>query len=80
MNWPARGLGVLLGLRIDWAIPVWEEIAAAAAAGLPEELDEDAAQTPEAARRADQLDHWRGRVFEETLGCVPLDVVAFFRA
>jgi hypothetical protein len=70
-----RGFGVLLGLRIDWAIPVWEEIAAAG--GLPEELDEDAAETPEAARRADQLDQWRGRVFEETRGCMPLDVVAF---
>jgi hypothetical protein len=70
-----RGFGVLLGLRIDWAIPVWEEIAAAG--GLPEEPDEDAAETPEAARRADRLDHWRGRVFEETSGCVPLDVVAF---
>jgi hypothetical protein len=70
-----RGFGVLIGLRIDWAIPVWEEIAAAG--GLPEELDEDAAETPEAARRAGQLDLWRGRVFDETQGCVPLDVVAF---
>jgi hypothetical protein len=70
-----RGFGVLVGLRIDWAIPVWEAIAAAG--GLPEELDEDAAETPEAARRAGQLDHWRGRVFEENPGCVPLDVVAF---
>jgi hypothetical protein len=70
-----RGFGVLLGLRVDWAIPVWEEIAAAG--GLPEELDEDAGETPEAARRSGQLDHWRGRVFEETQGCVPLDVVAF---
>ena len=65
----------MLGLRIDWAIPVWEEIAAAG--GLPEEPDEDAAETPEAARRSDQLDQWRGRVFQATQGCVPLDVVAF---
>ena len=70
-----RGFGVLLGLRIDWAIPVWEEIAAVG--GLPDELDEDATETPEAARRAGQLDLWRGRVFEETKGCVPLDLVAF---
>ena len=56
-------------------IPVWDEIAAAG--GLPEELDEDAAETPEVARRSDQLDQWRGRVFEDTQGCVPLDVVAF---
>ena len=42
-----RGFGVLVGLRIDWAIPVWEEIAAVG--GMPEEPDEDDAphlQTP----------------------------------
>ncbi|MDR3529634.1 MAG: hypothetical protein P4L90_03610 [Rhodopila sp.] len=70
-----RGFGVLLGLRIDWAIPVWEEIEAAG--GLPEEADDDAAETPEDARRAALFDQWRGRVFQETQGCVPLDVVAF---
>jgi hypothetical protein len=70
-----RGFGVLLGLRIDWVIPVWEEIAASG--GLPAEPEEDTAETPEAARRADQFDRWRGRVFKETLGCVPLNVVAF---
>ncbi len=70
-----RGFGVLLGLRIDWAIPVWEEIEAAG--GLPEEPDEDAAETPEEARRAALFDDWRGRVFQEGQGCVPLDVVAF---
>jgi hypothetical protein len=70
-----RGFGVLLGLRIDWAIPVWEEIAAAG--GLPEESDEDAAETPEEARRAALFDHWRSRVFQESQGCVPLDLVAF---
>jgi hypothetical protein len=70
-----RGFGVLLGLRIDWAIPVWEEIAAAG--GLPEESDEDAAETPDEVRRAALFDRWRGRVFQESQGCVPLDVVAF---
>lgn len=70
-----RGFGVLLGLRIDWAIPVWEEIAAAG--GLPEESDEDAAETPDEIRRATLFDRWRGRVFQESQGCVPLDVVAF---
>jgi hypothetical protein len=70
-----RGFGVLLGLRIDWAIPVWEEIAAAG--GLPEESEEDAAVTPDEARRAALFDRWRGRVFQESQGCVPLDVVAF---
>ena len=72
-----RGFGVLLGLRIDWAIPVWEEIAAAG--GLPEEPDEDAAETLEEARRAALFDRWRGRVFQESQGCVPLGVVAFSR-
>jgi hypothetical protein len=70
-----RGFGVLLGLRIDWAIPVWEQIAAAG--GLPEEPDEDAAETPEETRRAALFDRWRGRVFQQTQGCVPLGVVAF---
>ena len=70
-----RGFGVLLGLRIDWAIPVWDAIAAAD--GLPEDPDEDAPETPEVARRADLFDRWRGQVFDETRGCVPLDVVAF---
>jgi hypothetical protein len=70
-----RGFGVLLGLRIDWAIPVWEEIAAAG--GLPDEPDEHAAETPEEARRAALFDRWRGRVFQESKGCVPLAVVAF---
>ena len=69
-----RGFGVLLGLRIDWAIPVWEEIAAAD--GLPELPDEDAPPTPEEAERAARADAWRGRVFQETQGCVPLAVVA----
>jgi hypothetical protein len=69
-----RGFGVLLGLRIDWAIPIWEEIAAAG--GLPKASDEDAAETPDEARRAALFDRWRGRVFQEVQGCVPLDVVA----
>jgi hypothetical protein len=71
-----RGFGVLLGLRIDWAIPVWEEIAAAG--GLPEEDDGDgSSDTVEEARQAALFDRWRSRVFHESQGCVPLDVVAF---
>jgi hypothetical protein len=70
-----RGFGVLVGLRIDWAIPVWEQIEAAG--GLPEQPGEDAAETPEEARRAALFDRWRGSVFQRSLGCVPLDVVAF---
>jgi hypothetical protein len=67
-----RGFGVLLGLRIDWAIPVWDAIAAAG--GLPESPD---AETPEEARRAALFDQWRGAVFQDSQGCVPLGLVAF---
>ena len=70
-----RGFGVLVGLRIDWAIPIWEEIAASG--GLPDDPGEDADQTPEEARRAALFDQWRGHVFQEGQGCVPLEVVAF---
>lgn len=69
-----KGFGVLLGLRIDWAIPAWEQIAAVG--GLPEEPDDDA-ETPEEARQAAAFDTWRGRVFQESQGGVPLAVVAF---
>ncbi len=72
------GFGVLLGLRIDWAIPVWEEIAESG--GLPEPVDDDAPPTPEEARREAMFDQWRGRVFQEGQGCVPLDLVAFSQA
>jgi hypothetical protein len=70
-----RGFGVLLGLRIDWAIPVWEEIAAAG--GLPEDPDGDAEETPDEARRTALFERWRGAVFQESQGCVPLALVAF---
>ena len=70
-----NGFGVLLGLRIDWAIPVWEAIEAAG--GLPEEPDEDAGETADEALRAGLFDAWRGRVFQESQGGVPLAVVAF---
>ncbi len=69
-----RGFGVLLGLRIDWAIPVWDAIAAAD--GLPQ-LDDEEDETPDEARRAALFDQWRGAVFQESQGCVPLAVVAF---
>ncbi len=73
-----RGFGVLLGLRVDWAIPVWDEIEAAG--GLPEEADDgddDEAETADEARQAALFDRWRSQVFQESQGCVPLDVVAF---
>jgi hypothetical protein len=70
------GFGVLIGLRIDWAIPIWEEIQAAG--GLPEETDDDdEAETADEAHQADLFDRWRGRVFQESQGCVPLNLVAF---
>jgi hypothetical protein len=80
------GFGVLVGLRIDWAIPVWEEIADAG--GLPQAEGEEQAQadgedeatTPEEARRAALFDNWRGRVFQDAHGCVPLNLVAFSQA
>ncbi len=70
-----RGFGVLLGLRIDWAIPVWEEILAAD--GLPEPPDDDAEPAAAEAARIACFDRWRGQVFQESQGCVPLAVVAF---
>ncbi len=69
-----RGFGVLLGLRFDWAIPVWDEIVAAG--GLPDEPGEDA-ETPDETRRAALFDRWRSKVFQETQGCAPLELVAF---
>ncbi len=74
-----QGFGVLLGVRIDWAIPVWEQIEAAG--GAPETpdsedvLDDDEALTPEQARRAGLFDAWRSRVFQQGAGCVPLNLV-----
>lgn len=71
----ARGFGVLLGLEIDWDIPVWEEIAAT---GLPqddEDDDEDREETPEEARRTRQFETWRATMFEAHDGCVPLALV-----
>ena len=70
-----RGFGVLLGLRTDWSIPIWDDISAAG--GLPDAPDEDADPTPEEADRAARFDSWRGRVFQESQGCVPLAMVAF---
>jgi hypothetical protein len=71
-----RGFGVLLGLRIDWAIPIWEEIAAAG--GLLDDTDDDdAAETADQVRQTALFDRWRGQVFQESQGCVPLNVVAF---
>ncbi len=66
-----RGFGVLLGLRSDWALPVWDAIAAAD--GLP---DEPEAETPAEAAQAEAFDRWRTAVFQDSQGCVPLALVA----
>jgi hypothetical protein len=65
-----RGFGVLLGLRIDWDIPVWDVIAADG--GLPDEPEEDPAQD---TARERLFDRWRAAVIEATPGCVPLSLV-----
>ncbi len=72
-----HGFGVLVGLRVDWGIPVWDAIEAAG--GLPEELP-DGGETPEERGRAGALDRWRGRVAAENDGCVPLDLVPLSEA
>jgi len=68
-----QGFGVLVGLRIDWAIPIWDEIEEVG--GLPEMSEDEEAS--DAARRDALFDRWRGRVFQQGQGCVPLDLVAF---
>jgi hypothetical protein len=70
-----NGFGVLIGRRIDWTIPVWETIAADG--GLPEPPEEDADETPDEARRSALFDRWREKVFEDSKGCVPLELVPF---
>ncbi|MDB5373619.1 MAG: hypothetical protein JWP04_2261 [Belnapia sp.] len=67
-----RGFGVLVGLQVDWNIPIWDVIEAEG--GMPEEPFADD-ETPEERRRARALDRWRSRVAAEHGGCVPLDLV-----
>ncbi len=66
-----RGFGFLLGLQIDWDIPILDEILAV---GLPDENADDE-DTPEAAQKAALFDRWRGTVFKAQDGCVPLALV-----
>jgi hypothetical protein len=70
-----NGFGVLIGRRIDWAIPIWEAIVADG--GLPEPPEDDAVETPEEARRSALFDRWREKIFEDSKGCVPLELVPF---
>ena len=66
-----RGFAILLGVQIDWDIPIWDEIAAA---GLPDE-NADEEDTPDAARKAALFDRWSAAIFEAHSGCVPLALV-----
>ncbi len=72
-----HGFGVLVGLRVDWSIPVWDVIEAAG--GLPEEPLDDQ-ETPEERGRARALDRWRSQVAAENEGSVPLDLVPLSEA
>jgi hypothetical protein len=67
-----RGFGVLVGLQVDWSIPIWDVIEAAG--GPPEESPAED-ETPEERGRVQALDRWRSRVAAEHGGCVPLDLV-----
>jgi hypothetical protein len=67
-----RGFGVLVGVRVDWGIPIWDVLEAEG--GLAEEAPGDD-ETPEERGRARALDRWRSRVAADHGGCVPLDVV-----
>lgn len=62
------GFGLLLGLQIDWDLPIWDDIVAN---GLPDAPDEDG-DTPEEARADALFDAWRAATFEANQGCVPL--------
>ena len=65
-----KGFGFLLGLQVDWSIPLWDEVAAN---GPPLEPEEDQ-ETPEDAAQATAFDRWRSAAFEAA-GCVVLDLV-----
>jgi hypothetical protein len=70
-----RGFGLLIGLRIDWAIPVWEQIEAAG--GLGDAMTDEAGDSAADAGRAALFNTWRGEVFAQYPGCVVVDLVAF---
>jgi hypothetical protein len=63
----AKGFGVLLGLQVDWSVPLWDDVAAN---GPPQEGEE----TPEDAARSAAFDRWRAAAFS-AMGCVPLALV-----
>lgn len=65
------GFGVLIGLQIDWDIPIWEDIFEN---GLPQEAEE-AEETPEDAERTAAFERWRMSAAESSGGCVALALV-----
>jgi hypothetical protein len=72
-----RGFALLVGLRVDWDIPIWDVIEAEG--GLPDEPSGDQ-DTPEERGRAKALDRWRARVAADHGGAVPLDLVPLSQA
>ena len=66
------GFGVLIGLQIDWDIPIWEDIFEN---GLPQE-PEEAEETSEDAERTAAFEHWRMSAAESSGGCVALALVS----
>ncbi len=66
----AKGFGVLLGVRFDWSVPLWDDVAANGPPQEPQEGEE----APEDATRAAAFDRWRAAAFHAT-GCVPLALV-----
>jgi hypothetical protein len=68
----AKGFGILLGVEIDWSLPLWDEVAVN---GPPQEPEDDK-ETPEDAARDAAFDRWRAVAFDAGGGCVPLALVA----
>ena len=66
----AKGFGVLLGVRFDWSVPLWDDVAANGPPQEPQEGEE----APEDATRAAAFDRWRAAAFHAT-GCVPRALV-----
>ena len=64
--------GVLLGVRIDWDIPMWEAVEADGGLTAEPEGEEEA---PDEAARREAFDLWRSNAFRENDGCVPLALV-----
>ncbi len=68
------GFGVLLGVQIDWDIPVWDDVFANGLPDEPEAADEPDATQEDVARDA-AFERWRGEVAEASGGCVALELV-----